>query len=130
LDIVVVLNGIWPSIQVAGTGQDFWNQTSESIMDVWDVSILVLTSTVIIKSTILAKLRGSYVDILTNPKKRFLIPICLWILVGVSLKYLSPLLSDQIVKNRYIISSQLLVWGWVAFEFPMWLMHRRLLKQL
>jgi hypothetical protein len=129
VDLGVIFNGIWQPIQMAGTGPEFWNTMSTTIMNVWMASTFVVVLSVVVQSTVIAKLRGRYVDILTNPKKRFLLPIgahtALWLLPTYGKGYL----PDFFIENGYRIAAYTLVWGWVAVEFPFYLMYRRMRKR-
>jgi len=129
LDVGVAFNGIWPQIHSVGTGQSFWNATSTTIIDIWMVSIAGVVISMVIKSTIVAKAKGKFVDILTNPRKRFVHPIGAWAAIIVLGQYLAPIIPDLIVKNRFDIAAHVLVWGWVALETPFLFMYRRIRKQ-
>jgi hypothetical protein len=129
LDLVMVFKEMLPSIQATGTGQDFWNSTSTAILDVWQTSVIVVIGSMVVRSTIVAKLQGRYVDILTNPKKRFVLPIGAWALVQELPVYLKPWMPDWIMDARFPIAANVLVWGWVALELPFYLMYRRIKKQ-
>lgn len=129
LDLTVMINGMWPQIQAAGSGRDFWNNTSTSIMDVWQTSIVVVVVSMVVRSTIVAKAKREYVDILTNPKKRFLLPIGAWALIQELPIYLKPNVPLWLFDYRFHIAANVLVWGWVALELPFYLMYRRLKKQ-
>jgi hypothetical protein len=129
LDLAVVINGFWPMITVAGNGAHFWNYTSTAILDVWMISITVVVLSTALKSTVLAKIEGRFVDLLTNPKKRFVLPIGAWAATIVLMKYLKSVLPSAVVAERFTIASHVLVWGWVALELPFFLMYRRLKRQ-
>jgi hypothetical protein len=129
LDLGVVLNGLWAPLQVAGTGQNFWNSVSTTILNVWMTSTLVVVVSVIIQSTVVAKLRGRYVDILTNPKKRFLLPIGAYAILWLMPAYGKSFLPSFFVNHGFEIAAYVLVWGWVVVEFPFYLMYRRMRKR-
>jgi hypothetical protein len=129
VDLAVVINGMLPNIQASGTGQNFWNSTSTAILDVWQTSVIVVVGSMVIRSTVIAKLHGQYVDILTNPKKRFVLPIGAWALIQESLEYLKPIIPLWLYNHRFVIAANVLVWGWIALELPLYLMYRRLKKQ-
>jgi hypothetical protein len=129
LDLAVVFHGLWPDIQVAGTGPTFWNVMSTQIIEVWMTSIFALTVSVVFRSSILAKLKERRVDLLTNPRKRFLIPICAWAGMISLPPWFPNILPKPVIDNRFAIAVQLLVWGWVAFELPSYITHRRLMRQ-
>jgi hypothetical protein len=129
-EIVIVLGRMWEPLHMAGSGPDFWNAVSTSVYDVWLASILVVVLSVIVKSAVLAVREGKRIDLITNPKKRFLLPIGAWAAI-ILLPTFFPAgsLSDFWSVNRYKISAQVLVWGWVALEFPFFLFYRKLKKQ-
>lgn len=129
IDLAVMAKGMWPSVQATGVGQDFWNDTSTTIVDVWQTSIFVIIASMTVRSTIVARFKGEYVDILTNPKKRFLLPIGAWALVDELPVYLKPIIPFWVFDNRFQIAAQVLVWGWVGLELPFYFMYRRLKKR-
>lgn len=129
LDLYLVVVGIMPSLQAAGTGQEFWNTTSTTIFLVWQISITGIVLSMVIKSTVIAKLKGKYVDILTNPKKRFSLPIGAWAAFLVICHYFESWLPDVIVEKQYDIAGHLWVLGWIALELPFYLMYRRMKKR-
>jgi hypothetical protein len=129
LDLVVVFREMLPDIQATGTGQDFWNSTSTAILDVWQTSVIVVVVSMVVRSTIVAKLRGEYVDILTNPKKRFVLPIGAWALMQELPNYLHPWIPESLYDARFMIAANVLVWGWLALELPFYVMYRRMKKQ-
>jgi hypothetical protein len=129
LDMAVMMKGILPSIQATGIGQNFWNDTSMAIIDVWQTSILVVIGSMVVRSTIVAKIKGEYVDILTNPKKRFLLPIGMWSFMLEMPNYLRPIIPDYLYDNRFPISANFLIYGWVALELPFYIMYKRLKKR-
>ena len=129
LDLTLVFTKILPDLQAAGTGRDFWNVTSTGIVDVWTLSTFVVVMSMVLRSTVVAKIRGKFVDILTNPKKRFLIPLGAWsgiiVLGGQLATFLPPWLSD----HRFDIAAHVMVWGWVALELPYFITYQRLKKR-
>jgi hypothetical protein len=129
LELGVVLNGLWVPLRTAGIGADFWDLASSRIVDVWMVSILVVVLSTVFKSTVGARLRHMRADLLTNPRKRFLLPIGAWALMILLPSYLPPDIAQFLAQDRYRIAGQLLVWGWVAFELPFYITHRRLMRQ-
>lgn len=128
-DLTLVFIEILPDLQAVGTGQEFWNETSTGILDVWLLSILVVVLSVVLRSTLVAKMKGRFVDILTNPKKRFLLPIGAWTAFLTLLNHLEPWVPTWLYDYRFMIGAQILVWGWVAVELPFYLAYRRLRKQ-
>ena len=130
LDVATIFYRILPEIQLNGTGQNFWNATSAGIYEVWLISIFVVVASMAIRSSIVAKITGRRVDLLTNPKKRFLLPIGAWAGIPPLMSCLQPFLSQSLFDNRFVIASHVLVWGWVAFELPPYISHKRLMKQI
>ncbi|MBU0507207.1 hypothetical protein KKH27_00025 [bacterium] len=126
VDLAFVYQGVLPELQAAGTGQEFWNVTSTEILKLWDLSTFLLVMTVIVRSTIGAKLQGRMVDVLTNPRKRFLIPIGVWTGINLLHEIFPSYLPPWFVENGYRIASHALAWGWLALELPFFLAHRRL----
>jgi hypothetical protein len=127
-DLFAAYNGLLPAIQAAGTGESFWHSMSTSIIQVWMMSILVVSVSAIAKSSVVSKWKRGYSALLTIPKRRFLIPIAMWAAVIVLGEHLSSYVPDIVVKNRFKIAALLLVWGWVAFELPFYIMYKRLGK--
>jgi hypothetical protein len=128
-DAAFILYSIWPQFQTAAIGDDIGRTAGQAIWDIWDISIVMVIASVMIASTVGARLKGRMVDVLTNPKKRFLIPIGLFLGYGLFAKYFAFCLPEAVVKYRYQVAGELLVWGWVAFELPFFLMYRRLRRQ-
>ena len=129
MDVAMIFYRIMPQIQLSGTGQDFWNATSIGIYEVWLISIFVIVASMAVRSSLWAKLQGHRVDLLTNPRKRFLLPIGAWAGIPPLLGLLAPYLPEWVVDQRFVIASHVLIWGWVAFELPQYLMIRRLRKR-
>jgi hypothetical protein len=128
-EVVIVIGRMWSPLHLAGTGPDFWNAVSTSVYDVWLASILVVVVSVVVKSTIVAQHQDRRIDVISNPKKRFLLPIGAWAAIIVVPPYLEHQLPQSVLDNRYEIAGMVLVWGWVALEFPFFLMYRRLRKR-
>ncbi len=129
LDLTLIYTEILPSMQAAGTGQDFWFKTSTGIVEVWLLSTFVVVSSIVIRSTLIAKIRGKFVDLLTNPKKRFLLPIGAWAGIILLSGQLRDYLPPWIVRHRFDIAAQILVWGWVALELPFFIMYHRVKRR-
>lgn len=129
VDLAFVTEGILPQLEAAGTGQQFWNTTSTSILQVWYLTNSLLVLAVVFESTVVAKLRGKMVDLLINPRKRFLIPIGLW--TGFDFIHItfSGVLPPWMHESGWKISSTVLVWGWVALELPFFIAYLRLKRQ-
>jgi hypothetical protein len=125
-DMLLVFKGIVPQITVAGTGGKFWDISSTGIFNVWMMSVSVLVISMVVKGAVLPAIRRRRVDIITNPRKRFLLPIGAWATIIVASEYLGNMLPVGLYNSRYVIASYVLVWGWVAFELPFYLMYRRL----
>jgi hypothetical protein len=126
LDFFAAYRGLAPQLQMAGTGGHFWDITSTSIIDVWLMSILVVSLSAIVKSSFFSKLERGYSELLVIPKRRFLIPIAMWASLIVLPNYLGDLVPDFVKHNRFKIAGLLLVWGWVAFELPFYIMYKRM----
>jgi hypothetical protein len=96
------------------------------IWTVWYFSSFFIVLVVVIRSTIIARIKGEFVDLLTNPRKRFLIPLGLCSgIIGVT-PLLSGKIPEEIVLQRFNIGSHVLVWTWVALELPFYIMYERL----
>jgi hypothetical protein len=130
LDLGVAFQGMWVPMRAEGSGQSFWNVASTSILDVWMVSISVVVGSVFFESSVMAHWRGKFADWMTNPKKRFLIPIGAWAGILVAAKYGKPLLPEWFVGLQYIIAALVLVWGWVALELPFYIKYKRLHREV
>jgi len=129
LEVAIVISKLWTPVQVAGVGSDFWTNVCTTIFDIWLASILIAVLFIAVKSSLVARLQSRRPDLLTNPRKRFTLPIGIWAGVIVIPGYLSAYLSDDFLNNRYKMAAQLLVWGWVAFELPSYITHWRLKRQ-
>lgn len=130
LDIMVAFDGMWMPLSANGEGQTFWNVASTSILDVWMVSISIVVSSVVFESSLLARLRGKFADWLTNPKKRFILPIGAWALIWVIAKYCEPILPQWFLASSNAIAAYVMVWGWVFLELPFFIKYKRLHRQL
>ena len=130
LDVLIVISRLWAPMQSATTGPGMWMTISEVVYDIWLASIVIVVCSVALKSTLVAKLRGHRVDILTNPKKRFVLPIGVWAAMVALPTYLQNYLPDSVLENRFRIAGQILVWGWVALELPFYLSHKRLMRDV
>ncbi len=129
VDLAAIFYRIVPDLQMSGTGQKFWNATSAGIYEVWLISISVVVASMAFRSSILAKIQNRRIDLLTNPRKRFMLPIGAWAAIPPIMSSLRPFLSVSVFDNRFDIAAHVLVWGWVALELPSYLTHRRLMKQ-
>ena len=121
-----ILNSLAPSFASLGSGREFWNATSTAIVDVWLVSIFVTACSVVIRGTVISKIKRGYAELLIVPKQRFLVPIAIWSGVIMLPYYLQTFIPQWLLDNRFMIASQLLVWGWVAFELPFYIMYKRM----
>ena len=125
-----IFHGTLPELTAVGSGSAFWNMTSTSIIEIWMLSSLVVIVTVLVRSTVIARLRGDFIDILTNPRKRFLIPMGLHVMIFA----LPDMLPDAMKANlpvwfmakHYYIAAWVLLLGWIALELPFYLMYKRL----
>jgi hypothetical protein len=129
MDVFIIMNAMWPLVQETGTGAHFWNVTSTSVINIWMASIAFLVGSTIVQSTIMKRLNHKSMDLLRTPRKRFLIPIGMWSATIVVLFYLRPLIPEWLFHNRFAIASHVLVWGWVAFELPQYIMHERMRRK-
>ena len=125
-DLATVFTGIQPQLAKIGDGGQFWNATSMSIMQVWIASILIVSLSAIVKSSIVSKIQLGYSEVLLIPKRRFLIPIALWSAVILLPDFLGTTVPTTIHEKKFVIAGNLLVWGWVAFELPFYLMYKRM----
>ncbi len=126
LELVTVYREILPTLAMSGTGADFWNQTSTSIFNVWMVLICGVSTSVVFRSSVVSKVVNGYSQLLAIPRKRFLIPVALWSGIIIVPTYFGNLVPDIIRENRFDIAACVLVWGWVAFEAPFYIMYRRM----
>jgi hypothetical protein len=124
--VTTMIYRIMPEIQMSGTGWAFWNIMSVGIYEMCQISIFVLVASMAVRSTLLAKLRGYHIDILSNPKKRFLLPIGAWAVILPLFSALVAYLPMTVYENRYVIASHVLVWGWVVLELPYYVLRKRL----
>ena len=130
LDVGMVYNRLVPDFQVVDTGPLFWNAVSTHIIDIWSVTVLGLVVSMFVRSTLLATWQGRLVDIFTNPKKRFQLPIGMWAGTIVLIPLLHRWAPDEMIDARHTIAACLLVWGWIAMELPFYLMNRRLMRSI
>ena len=121
--------GVVPQLRSVGSGQEFWDLTSTSIVHVWMLAILVACLSAIIKSSLVSKIKQGYSELLIIPKRRFLIPIAMWSAMWLIPDILPSSFPKFIGQHRAQIAALLLVWGWFAFELPFYLMYKRMDKQ-
>jgi hypothetical protein len=129
VDLAAIFYRIVPELQMIGTGQKFWNATSVGIYEVWLISISVVVGSMALRSSIVAKIQNRHVDILIDPRKRFLLPIGAWAAIPPIMSSLESFIPVSVYDHRYVIASHVLVWGWVAMELPFYMLHRRLMKR-
>ena len=129
IDLAFVYQAVLPKLEMAGVGQPFWNATSTAIFTIWNISIFLLASSTVFMGSLWQKLRGGFVDALSNPRKRFLIPIALWTGFNVFHETFAGSIPPWMHHYGYKISSNMLVWGWVVLEMPFFLMERRFQKK-
>ncbi len=125
-DLGSVFHGLAPEMSAVGTGSSFWDTTSTSIVHVWLTSIFVVSVSVIFRGTVLSMIERGYADLLVVPKQRFLIPIALWSGMIMIPFYLHGVVPEWLYEHRFALAVQLLVWGWVAFELPFYIMYKRM----
>jgi hypothetical protein len=128
-DLAVIFRQVMPAFHYAGSGQTFWNALSTDILEVWVMSIFGITVVTIFRSSVWAKWNGRRVDLLVNPKKRFVIPICLWAAIIAIPPWFGPLAAEWLLTTRFLLASQVLVWGWVVFELPYYVTYTRMVRQ-
>lgn len=126
MDFFAAYKGLVSQLQMAGSGGHFWDVTSTTIIQVWLMSILIVSLSAIVKSSIVSKVERGYSELLVIPKKRFLIPIAVWAAIIVLPEYLGSAIPEVVKQNRFTIAGLLLVWGWVAIELPFFIMYKRL----
>ena len=99
------------------------------IWTTWYFSGFLVVLVVVLRSTVVARYKKDFVDILTNPRKRFLIPLGLCSgMIGFT-PLLGSVVPDTVLLQRFNIGSQLMVWGWVLLESPYFIMYERLRRQ-
>ena len=125
VELVVVVKGLLPQFQAVGTGFSFWHLTSTVVLQIWMFSILVVCLSAIFKSSILSVWERGYSELLIIPKRRFLVPIALWSLIWTLPHLMSGQIPAVVQQYKSQIAGQLLVWGWVAFELPFYMMYKR-----
>ena len=104
-------------------------ELSTRIWTVWYFTAFLVVLTVIVRSTIVPKFQKRFIDILTNPRKRFLIPIGLCSgIIGIT-PFLEGTIPQEFVHYRFNIGSHFMVWGWIALETPFYIMYERLRRQ-
>jgi len=128
-DVGTVAYRIFPSLEPDGVGQEFWNTMGTAIIDVWMMSVFVLVSSSVMRSSLGARIRGTPVDLLTNPKRRFMIPLGAWAGLIVIPTLIPVHLPEAILARRFDVAAQVLVWGWVAVELPFVIMYRRIRRR-
>lgn len=100
-----------------------------NIWTVWFFSAFIVVFVVIVRSTIVARMKHEFIDILTNPRKRFLLPLGIQsALVGIAPLF-EGALSPDIIRERFNIGSHIMVWGWVVLELPFYIMYERMKRQ-
>ena len=129
VDFSSIFQGLLPHLTAVGAGTMFWHATATNIIEIWMLSTAVVIGAVLFKSTIVAKFRNEFVDVLTNPRKRFLIPMGLHSLWWVLPNYLYDVMPSYLLSHRYIIGSYILLGGWLALELPFYIKYRRLKKE-
>lgn len=129
VDFTSIFRGVLPQLTAVGAGQMFWNSTATRILEVWMLSAAILVAAVIFRSTVAARFHGEFVDVLTNPRKRFLIPIGLHSAWIVASTYIRDFLPAVIYNHRYQIAAWILVGGWIALELPYYISYWRTKKR-
>ncbi len=130
LDLAIAYKQMYPDLAMVGSGTEFWFHASTDILHIWMASILAVVGSMLFRSSILARLKGRFVDVWTNPKKRFQVPIGAWAATILLTSWLKPHLPLIIAQRRFLIAANLLVWGWVVVELPHYLANRRLMREV
>ena len=130
MDVGLIFNRLYPDLQVVDTGATFWNSISTHIVDIWLMSIFGLVISMVFRSTVWASMHGRRIDVLTNPKKRFQLPIGTWAAIIAVAPLLATWIPSAFVDNRFLIAANFLTWGWVALELRPYVMNRRLMHSV
>jgi hypothetical protein len=129
LDLATIFWRVVPALRAASNGQEFWYATGTGIFELWLVSIFVVSVSTVLRSSIGARLRKQTPDLMSNPKRRFLLPIAVWAGIPPLMSLLNGGLPATVTNARFQIAAQVLVWGWTALELPHYLAQKRLSKQ-
>ena len=129
LDLVVAYKQMFPKLAMVGNGTQFWFHVSTDILQIWMASIATVVGSMLVRGTIVARLKGRRVDVWTNPKKRFQLPIGLWALTILFTAWFKPQLPPLLAQYRFLLAANLLVWGWALLELPHYLANRRLMRE-
>ena len=129
-DVGTAAYRIFPSLEPDGVGQEFWNTMSTAIVDVWMLSVFIVVGSTLLRSSVGARIRNNPVDLLTNPRRRFLFPLGAWAGMIVVPQLIPLDVPSVIMDRRFNIAALILVWGWVATELPFYLMSRRIRRRL
>ncbi len=129
VDFTSIFRGVLPQLTAVGVGQMFWNSTATRIIEVWMLSAAILVAAVILRSTIAARFNGEFVDVFTNPRKRFLVPIGLHSAWMVLPTYIKDFLPAMVYNHRYQIAGWILVAGWIVLELPYYVKYRRMRRR-
>jgi len=99
---------------------------STRIWTIWYSSAFLVIVAIVIRGTIVASRKKEFVDILTNPRKRFLLPMGLCSgFIGLT-PLLHGSLPETLIIERFNIGSYLLAWGWVIVELPFFIAYERM----
>lgn len=121
-----VFHGLAPELAAVGSGKAFWYGASTTILHVWFTSIFVVAGSAIIRGTIISVHDKGFVTLLTIPRQRFMVPIAMWSGMIMIPHYLHGIVPEWLYQNRFLIAGHLLVWGWVAFELPFYIIYKRI----
>ena len=129
LILVAFVVGTLPNLAETADAFEAMIEMSTHIWTVWYLSAFIVIIVVVIRSTVIPRYKKTFVDILTNPRKRFLIPlgICSGI-IGIA-PLLEGTVSSELIRHRFNIGSQVMVWGWVVLETPFFIMYERLKRK-
>ncbi|MBU0690546.1 hypothetical protein KKH18_01915 [bacterium] len=99
------------------------------IWTVWDFSTFIIVLMVVIRSTIIAKIKKEFVDVLSNPRKRVMLPIGAFGAIVSLLPLLRGAIPESLIDYRFNLAALTLAWGWVILETPFYIMYERLKRQ-
>lgn len=105
-----------------------WIRIATFSIHIWSTCTFLFTLSVILNQSLIRKLRGKFSNLLVNPRYRIMIPVCLFSgIVGLSQLY-RGVVPDAFYAERFKIAAVALGWGWVAVEFPFFLMYHRMIR--
>ena len=129
IDFTSIFQSLRPQLVAIGEGTQFWTMTSTTILMTWMISVLLVVLSVVFRSTIVAKFRGEFVDLLTNPRKRFLLPIGLHSAIITIPPFFKSYIPTVVYDRRFDLAAWSLLLGWIALELPHFIMYQRLKRR-